>query len=165
MNKMIEVGKVVNTRGLKGELKVVPYTDYPEFFEEIYGVYDKCEKYYEIEYVKYIKNTVILKLDGVDDANSADNMRGVMLYVERDDIGTLPPGVYLIADIIGLEVHDENKSYGFVTDVIQTGSNDVYVVEKEGEKPLLIPALKNVILETDIENKFIRVKLPEGLIE
>lgn len=165
MNDMIEVGQIVNTRGLKGEVKVVPYTDYPEFFEEISGVETDDGKYREIEDVKYIKGSVILKLKGTDSVEEAEKMRRRMLYVSREEIGELPQGVYLIADIIGLEVHDDKKSYGHVIDVIQTGSNDVYVVEKDGEKPLLIPALKSVILETNIDDKFILVKLPEGLID
>lgn len=163
--KMIDVGQIVNTHGLRGEVRVIPRTDYPEFFEEISGVYTADGTYLKITGIKYHKGFVILKLRGVNTIEEAELLRTQVLFVNRSIFDSLPEGTYLIADIIGLEVKDEKTSYGKVTDVFQTGSNDVYTVEKPGHDPIYIPALKSVILETNIEEGYIKVDLPEGLLD
>lgn len=162
---MIDVGQIVNTHGLRGEVKVNPRTDYPEFFEEINGVYKKDGTYLKITGIKYHKNTVILKFKGVNTVEEAEALRSEVVYVPRDFFDDLPKGTYLIADIIGLEVREGDIVYGNITDCLQTGSNDVYVVEKNGSAPLLIPALRDVIEEVNIEEKYMTVKLPEGLLD
>lgn len=163
--ELIDVAQIVNTHGLRGEIKIYPRTDYPEFFEEISGVYLEDNSYYKITSVKYHKNMVILKLKGINTVDEAEALRNKVLYVPRSVFDDLPEGTYLIADIIGLEVFEEETNYGKITDCIQTGSNDVYIVEKEDEKPLLIPALKNVIEEINISEGYMKVKLPEGLLD
>lgn len=163
--ELIDVAQVVNTHGLRGEIKIYPRTDYPEFFEEISGVYLDDHTYFKITGVKYHKNTVILKLKGINTVEEAENLRSKVLYVPKSVFDDLPEGTYLIADIIGLEVYELDVSLGKITDCIQTGSNDVYVVEKENAKPLLIPALKNVIEEINIDENYMKVKLPEGLTD
>lgn len=165
MEKLIDVGQIVNTHGLKGEVKVAPRTDYMEFFEDISGVYTNDGTYYKITSVKYHKASVILKLRGINSVEEADAMRQKELYVPKSIFDDLPEGTYLIADITGLEVRDENTVYGNVTDVFQTGSNDVYTVEKKGSDPIYLPALKSVILETNIDEGYILVKIPEGLLD
>ena len=95
----------------------------------------------------------------------ADRMRQKVLYVDRAIFDSLPEGTYLVADIIGLEVKDANQSYGFITDVFQTGSNDVYTVETKGSSPIYVPALKSVIKEINIAEKYMLVELPEGLLD
>lgn len=165
MENMIDVGQIVNTHGLRGEVKVSARTDYPEFFEEISGVYTADGTYYKINGVKYHKMSVILKLKGINTIDEADAMRQKVLYVPKEIFDDLPDGTYLVADIIGLELKDENLSYGKVTDVFQTGSNDVYTVESKGRQPIYVPALKSVIKEVNIEEGYILVELPEGLLD
>lgn len=163
--ELIDVAQVTNTHGLKGEIKVFPRTDYPEFFEEIPGVYLDDGTYFKITGVKYHKNMVILKLKSINSIEEAKALREKVLYVPKSTFDDLPEGTYLIADIIGLEVIEGDTHYGKITDCIATGSNDVYIVEKENEKPLLIPALKDVIEEVNIEQGYMKVKLPEGLLD
>lgn len=163
--ELIDVAEVTNTHGLRGEVKILPRTDYPEFFDEISGVYLEDNTYLKITGVKYHKNMVILKFKGINSVEEAESYRGKILYVPKSIFDDLPDGTYLIADIIGLEVIEGDISYGKVTDVFSTGSNDVYVVEKPNQKPILIPALKNVIEDVNINDGYIKVKLPEGLID
>lgn len=166
MENLIEIGKIVNVHGLKGEVKIVPWLDFPEMFEVFDSVWTddgKCEL--TVRSVKYQKSNIIAGFEEVTDANGAQLLKNKTLYVPREYFDDLPEGTYLIADIIGLKVVDDTTEYGVITDVIQTGSNDVYVVEREGDKPLLIPALKDVILDTDIEGGVITVKLPDGLLD
>lgn len=166
MKDMIEIGKIVNVHGLKGEVKIVPWLDFPEMFEVFDTVYtDEGKRALSVRSVKYQKANIIAGFEEVTDANSAQLLRNKTLYVPRELFDDLPEGTYLIADIIGLKVVDDTTEYGVITDVIQTGSNDVYVVEREGDKPLLVPALKDVILDTDLESGVITVKLPEGLLD
>ncbi len=163
--KMIDVGMVTNTHGLRGEVKVMPRTDYPEFFEEISGVYLDDGTYLKITGIKYQKNMVILKFRGINTVEEADAMRQKVLYVNKSVFDDLPEGTFLIADIIDLDVFEGEAYLGKITDCLKTGSNDVYVVENNDEKPLLIPALKTVIEEVDIDKGIMRVKLPEGLLD
>jgi len=165
MENLIDVGQIVNTHGLRGEIKVTPRTDYVEFFEEIDGVYTQDGTWYEIKSVKYHKGSAILKLDGINSIEEADKMRQKVLYVEKSLFDSLPEGTYLVADIIGLEVKDENFSYGHITDVFQTGSNDVYTVEKKGSEPIYLPALKTVIKEVNLADGYMLVEIPEGLLD
>ncbi len=162
---LIDVAEIVNTHGLRGEVKLYPRTDYPEFFEEISGVYMEDGTYLKITGIKYHKNTVIAKFKGINSIEEAEKLRSKLLYVPRELFDDLPEGTYLIADIIGLEVFEGDISYGKITDCIQTGSNDVYIVENGAGKPLLIPALKNVIEEINLEKGCMKVKLPEGLLD
>ena len=164
-NELIDVAQITNTHGLRGEVKIMPRTDYPEFFEEISGVYLEDNSYLKITGIKYQKNMVILKFKGINSVEEAETLRNKILYVQKTIFDDLPDGTYLIADIIGLEVLEGDISYGKITDVFSTGSNDVYVVDKPGHKQLLIPALKNVIEDININEGYMKVKLPEGLID
>lgn len=166
---MLEVGKIVNTHGLRGEVKVVPWTDYPEVFEEISSVFisrrDETREY-KIKSVKYQKNNVILKLSGIDTIDEAEKLRGVILTTERSQLGELPEGTYYIADLIGLAVYDESETLlGTISDVLQTGSNDVYVVKRDAGRDLLIPVIDGVVLAVDIDGGRVRVHLMEGLTD
>lgn len=165
MDNMIEVGIVVNTHGLRGEVKIVPWLDFPEMFEIVDVAYTKNNETLTVENIRYQKSNVIVKFKEISSIEKAERLKNQVIYVDREVFDDLPEGTYLIADIIGLSVTDGQTDYGKVTDVIQTGSNDVYVVEKEGAKQLLIPALKDVILDTDLENGVITVKLPDGLLD
>ena len=166
---LLEVGKIVNTHGLRGEVKVVPWTDYPEVFEDIATVYRKTKENYEkltIRGIKYQKGNIILRFAEITDINEAEKNKNQVLYAERDDLGELPEGVYYIADLIGLTViTDEGEEIGEIVDVINTGANDIYDIKREGRKNLLLPVIPDVVLKVDIENKRVTVHMMEGLDE
>ena len=164
-NKYIDVGQIVNTHGLRGEVKVNPRTDAPEVFEIFEKLYTEDGMEYKVKGVRYQKNCVLLKLSDVDDMNAAERMRNKVLYADRKIFDDLPEGVYLVADIIGLEVKDENTTYGKIADVITTGSNDVYEVKPPVGKSIFIPALKDVIKEINIESGYMLIDMPKGLLD
>ena len=165
MGKYIEVGQIVNTHGLKGEVKVNPWTDAPEVFEAFDEVYLADGTEYKIENVRYQKNCALLKLSGVDVIEKAERLKNKILMAKREIFDALPEDTYLVADIKGLIVKDKDVVYGTVDDVITTGSNDVYIVKAECRKDILIPAIKDVILEINVKEGYILVNMPKGLID
>lgn len=164
---LLEVGKIVNTHGLKGEVKVVPWTDSPEVFEDIEYVYVKKKTEYErldIAGLKYQKNNLIVRFSQFNHINDAEFYKNQVIYAERDMLGELPEGVYYIADLIGSDiVTEDGEKIGVLSDVFNTGSNDIYEVKREGKKNLLLPVIDEVVLNIDIENKRITVKMLDGL--
>lgn len=163
-----EVGQIVNTFGIKGVLKVKPFTDDIKRFEELKTVYickkDKLQKV-EIEEVKYHKDMVLLKVKGIDDLNEAEKYKGLFLKIDRADSKKLPEGTYFIADLIGLEVYtDEGTFLGKVDDIFNNGANDVYVIKDELGKQVLLPGTKEVLKLIDLDNEKIIVHLLKGLI-
>lgn len=168
MNKYLELGQIVNVKGLKGEVKVNSFTDDNTKFERIPKVFVKHKNdltEYEIEKVGYNKNQVIIKFKNIDTVEEAEKLRNSYIVVDRAIFGELPDGVYYIADLIGLDVFTESNEYlGKVDDIFSTGSNDVYVVKDELGKQTLLPAIGEVIKDVDIENKKMVVHLLEGLI-
>ena len=161
----LKIGKIVNTRGLKGEVKVVPWADYPEIFEEINFVYDKSENRYLIENVKYQKENVILKLEGIDSIECAQKLKNSILYVRKDTLPDLDSDTFFVADLIGLDVFDENDAFlGKISDVITAGGADVYIIKNDGAKDLLLPALKEVVNEINLDEGFVKVTVPDGLL-
>jgi 16S rRNA processing protein RimM len=167
MLEYLNIGQIVNTHGINGDVKVYPLTDDVKRFSKLKEAYIESKgemTKYMVESVKYQKNMVILKLKGVDTMNEAEKLRQLYLKVGRWDAVKLPKDTFFICDIVDSEVFDiEGKLLGKLTDVLETGSNDVYVVKTEG-KDLLIPALKSVVKEIDLQSKKIVVELPEGLI-
>ncbi len=168
MEEYFEIGQIVNTSGLKGVIKVKPFTDdITKFnnFKTIYISIKKELKEFKIEQVRFSKNMVFLKLEGIDTIEEAENYRNLYLKIKRDKDEELEEGSYYIVDIIGCKVFtDEQKELGKVDDVFSTGSNDVYVVKDGVGKQILLPAIKEVIKNIDIENKTITVHLLEGLV-
>ena len=168
MEEYLEIGQIVNTNGLKGLLKVKPFTDDITRFEILETVYIDIKGKlveYKIEDVKYVKNMVLLKLEGIDDINEAEKFRNFYLKISRQDAAPLSENSYYIVDLIGCEVvTEEGENLGIVDDVFPTGSNDVYVVKNELGKQILLPAIGEVVKEVDIPNKKITVKLMEGLL-
>jgi len=165
--KMMEIGKIVNTHGIRGEVKVAPWCDDPYMFCEISYFYADGVKY-EILRARVHKNSVIVELDGVSGIDAAQAMRNKIITFERGALGELDDGVYYISDLLGLSVFtDDGQTLGEIDDVIKTGSNDVYVLKSKPQppQPVLIPALKNVILSVDIEERRMVVRLPEGLLD
>ena len=168
MEEYFEIGQIVNTSGLKGEIKVKPFTDdITKFnnFKTIYISIKKELKEFEIEHVRFSKNMVFLKLKGIDTVEDAENYRNLYIKRKRDKDEKLEEDTYYIVDLLGCKVYtDEQKELGEVVDVFSTGSNDVYVVKDELGKQVLLPAIKDVIKNVDIENRTIIVHLLEGLI-
>lgn len=163
--KYIDVGQIVNTHGLRGEVKVNPRTDAPEVFEIFETLYTEDGKAYEVKGVRYQKSCVLLKLQGVDDMTAAERMKNKVLYAERELFEDLPEDTYLVADIVGLEVKDENTVYGKVEDVITTGSNDVYAVKPPVGRSIYIPAIKDVVKEINVKEGYILIEMPKGLLD
>lgn len=167
MNKYLELGQIVNVKGLKGEVKVNSFTDDNTKFERIPKVFIKRKETlteYEIEKVGYNKNQVIIKFKSIDTVEEAEKLRNSYIVVDREIFGALPEGVYYIADLIGLDVFTEANEYlGKVDDIFSTGSNDVYVVKDELGKQKLLPGIDEVIKVIDIEAGKIIVNLIEGL--
>ena len=161
----LEIGKIVNTHGLRGDVKVVPWSDYPEIFEEIDFVYlDKNTKL-QIKNVKYQKNNVILKLDTINSIEQAEKLKEKVLLVDKDDIEILDEDTYFVADLIGLSVYENDEKLGVLSDVIPVAGADVYVIKREKGKDILIPAIKENIKEINISEKYIKVKIPDGLFD
>ncbi len=169
MIEYLEIGKVANTHGVKGEIKVMPLTDDVQRFERLKWVYlekgDRLLKY-TIQGVKYSKGMVILKLAEINDMAAAEEIKGLFLKVDRDNAVKLEEGSFFICDILDSRVFDEQgKLLGNLKEVLRTGSNDVYVVKDENNREILIPALKSVVREVSLENKRLTVSLPEGLVD
>lgn len=167
MLEYISIGQIVNTYGVKGELKVYPLTDNIRRFDKLKIVYieeNHVLNKYEIQHIKYLNNMAIVKLNKVEDIESAEKFRNKYIKVHRNDAVKLPENSYFVCDIIGADVFNlDGELLGKVYDVIETGSNDVFVVKTE-DKEILVPALKAVFKEIDIIKGRIVVQLPEGLI-
>lgn len=169
MVEYFDVGIIVNTHGVKGEVKVMPLTDDPQRFEILKWVYldtPQGLKKVNITGVKYLKGMVLMKLQGIENMNAAELLKNTVLKVDRSNAVKLPEDSYFICDLISSEVYDiDGTLLGALADIIKTGSNDVYVVKSPGKNDLLIPALKSVVTQISIKDKKITVKLPEGLVE
>lgn len=168
MESLMEIGQIVNTYGIKGFVKVVPFTDNINRFEDLKTVYVETKKgleNFEIEEVKYYKNTVLLKLKGIDDINIAEKYRNCYLKISRENAVKLPEDTYFIIDLLDMKVYTEEDIYlGNIIDVYPTGSNDIYVIKNEEGKQVLLPAIGEVIKTVDIQNKKMVVHLLDGLI-
>lgn len=168
MKEYFEIGQIVNTSGLKGILKIKPFTDDIKKFSNLKTIYIKTKSgltEFKIEQVRYVKNMVMLKLAGIDTVEEAEKYRNLYIKILRDQEEELEEGSYYVVDILGCKVKtDANQELGKIVDVFQTGSNDVYVVKDEQGKQILLPAIKQVIKNVDIKNKIITVHLLEGLV-
>ena len=168
MTKYLEISQIVNTFGIKGMVKIKPFTDDINRFDKLKKVYIKnkeSKKEYQIQEVKYHKNMVLMKLEGIDTPEQADLLRQSYLLVDRADEEPLEEGVYYIVDLLGLEVYtDENKLLGKVEDIFNTGSNDIYVIKDEMGKQILLPGIPEVLKNVDLEKGRITVHLIPGLI-
>lgn len=156
MSKKFEIGKIVNTFGIKGEIKIYPYVDYIMDLKFFYVDDNKME----IERCRTQKNLVIVKIKGIDDINVVEKLKGKIASVFEEDLPSLPEGTYYIKDLIGLDViTDDGRELGKLDDVIQTGANDVYNVNG-----ILLPVIDEVVKKIDLENHKIVVHLIDGLI-
>ncbi len=167
--ELISIGKISGTYGYEGVVKVVPLTDFPERFNNIRHI--KINRHgniedFTVEKVKPYNNMLLLKFDGIRSKEEAGAYRGALLMVEEDDIYPLPEGYYYYFQLIGMQVYDTERGLlGQLKEIIATGANDVYVVRGEKYGEILIPAIKEVILDVDTAQNKMQVKLLPGLIE
>ena len=169
MEDLLQVGVITATHGIRGEVKVFPTTDDPKRFKKLKScILDtgREKKELEVESCKFFKQFVILKFKGIDNINDIERYKQCGLYVTRENAVRLRRGEYFISDMIGSKViTEEEKELGTLKDVLRTGANDVYVVETEEGKEILLPAIKQCILNVDIEQQLITVHIMEGLLD
>ena len=167
MEDRFQVGVITSTHGIKGEVKVFPTTDNVKRFKknmEIILDTGKENINLTVESVKFFKQFVILKFKGIDNINDIEKYKTKSLYVTRENAVRLRKDEYFIADLLGVDVWEDNgDKLGILKDVIETGANDVYVITLEDGKELLIPAIKECILDVDIENRKMTVHVMDGL--
>lgn len=164
----LAVGKVVNTHGIKGEIKVMPITSDISRFDYLLFVtasYEGVLKEFRVSGCRIHKGFVLMSLKGIETMDDAEKLKGQELLVQRKHAIELEEDEFFICDMIGIDVYEEDKLLGQLTDVLETGSNDVYIVHDNNKKEILIPALKSVVESVDIKGKRMQVKLPEGLID
>lgn len=163
----IEIGKIVGTHGIRGELRVNPWCDSPEFFKNFSTLYfDKQGKESaKISSVRPHGNIVLLKLDEVTTVEMASSLRGKTLYIKRSD-AKLEEGRYFVQELIGCQVKDANKDkvYGTISDVSATGANDVWHIKNQG-KEYLIPAIPDVVVSINIEDEVVEINPLRGLFD
>lgn len=169
MEQLLRVGVISSTHGVRGEVKVYPTTDDPNRFKKLKRiVLDTGREHLELEIsgVKFFKNQVILKFQGIDNMNDIEKYKGKDLLVHREDAVKLEENENYVADLIDLKViTDDGKVLGTLTEVMETGANDVYVIETEEGKELLIPAIRDCILDVNLEEKVMTVHVLPGLFD
>ena len=169
MEQLLRVGVISSTHGVRGEVKVYPTTDDVNRFKKLKKVVlDTGREYMDLEIstVKFFKNQVILKFKGIDNINDIEKYKGKDLLVHREDAVTLEENENYVADLIDLKVvTDEGQVLGYLTEVMETGANDVYVVETEDGKELLLPAIRECILDVDLDEEIMTVHILPGLFD
>lgn len=169
MEDLLKVGVITSTHGIRGEVKVFPTTDDPARFKRLKEVIMETGREQitlQIEGVKFFKQFVILKFRGMDSIEAVEKYRQNSLFVTRQNAVRLSRDEYFIADLIGLKVIDEeDRQVGTLLDVIETGANDVYVIDMTDGRELLLPAIKQCVLKVDVEEGWIRIHILEGLLD
>lgn len=161
----IKIGKIVNAVGLKGEVKVFNYSDSEEVYERTPEIY-AGDKLLQVQNVRMQKNMVILKLSGIDDRNAAEAAKGTELFITEADLPELPEGQFYIRDLIGMEVEEQGGSFhGVVTDVLQNTAQDIFEVERDDGKKVLIPKVDAFVQKIDGKERLITVTLIDGLTD
>lgn len=168
MENYLRVGVITSTHGIKGEVKVYPTTEDPQRFRQLEQVILDTGKELiplDIEEVKFFKQMVILKFRGIDNINDVQKYRNMDLLVTRENAIKLEEGEYFICDLINCEVFTESgERLGILTEVMTNAANDVYVVQMDNGKEVLLPAINDCILNIDVENKKVIVHLMKGLL-
>lgn len=165
MKDLLSAGKIVNTHALKGEVRIYPYCDSAEFLCEFDRLFiDGCEK--AIASARVHKGQALIKFEGVENVNQAELLVGSIVYIDKNDI-ELEEGRYFVEDIKGMSVrdYDTDEIYGTVTNVIETGANDVYEIKSPGGKTYLIPKIDDVVKNIDLESKTILITPMKGLFD
>ena len=171
MEQFFHIGTITSPHGVRGDVKVFPTTDDPERFLDLEKVIlrkrgrEAGQEIHEISQVRFLKNLVVLHLDGIGDRNAAEGYRQWELYVPREEAVPLEEDEYYIADLVGMEVYREEGRLGVLREVMQTGANDVYVVDSPEFGEILIPAIKTCIRKADPAGGRMDVRLLPGLID
>ncbi len=169
MDDLLQVGAITQTHGLRGEVKVFPTTDDVKRFKKLKEVIldtGKEKMALEIENVRFFKQFAILKFKGFDNINDIERYKGKSLYVTRENAVKLRKDEYFIADLMGVKIYDEQDAYmGVLKDVIVTSANDVYEIALEDGRTLLLPAIKQCVLDVDIEQRRMKVHVLDGLLD
>ncbi len=167
MEQFLQVGVISSTHGIRGEVKVFPTTDDPARFKKLKIVLLDTGKELtelEVQSVKFFKQFVILKFRGIDNINDIEIYKGKSLLVPREDAVELEENEYYIADLIGMEVVTDEGEFGILRDVMETGANEVYIIDSKEHGKVLIPAIRDCILDVDVENRRMKIRLMDGLI-
>ncbi len=167
MKEFLECGKIVTTHGVRGELKVEPWCDTPDYLKHFKTLYLKGGTVpLTVKQVRVQKNMVLLKVQGIDTMDAANALRGQILFMRREE-APLDEGDYFIQDLIGLTVRDAdtNQEYGKLTDVLQTGANDVYELTDQTGKEYLIPAIGEVVISVDLQREEMLIRPLKGLFD
>ena len=168
MEKQLQVGVISSTHGVRGEVKVFPTTDDVTRFRQLKKVYLDTGREMlplEIQNVKFFKQFAILKFKGIDNINDIEKYRGKSLMIDREDAVDLDEDEYFIADMIGMKVYTEDGSeFGTLKDVMETGANDVYTIDSLEHGEVLIPAIRECILDVDMDEERMTIHLMEGLV-
>ena len=166
MDKLVKIGKIAKPHGVRGTLKVLPLTDDKTRYNKLRKIYIQTRhgiKEFDILAVRYQDKFVLLDLVGIETMTEAEGYIGNYIAIEKKDRMPLDENTYYIEDLIGLNVYEKDTYLGKLTDVMQPGSNDVYIITLEDGKEILLPAIKSVILEVNIELGLMKVNVPEGL--
>lgn len=167
MEQFLQVGVITSTHGIRGEVKVFPTTDDAARFKKLKKVLldtGKERLELEIQSVKFFKQFVIVKFKGIDNINDIERYKGKSLLVPRENAVPLKKDEYYIGDLIGMEVFTEEGLFGVLKDVMETGANEVYIVDSDEHGEVLIPAIRQCILDVDVEGKRMKIRLMDGLI-
>ena len=168
MEKLLQVGVISSTHGVRGEVKVFPTTDDVRRFKKLKEVIldtGREQLHLEVESVKFFKQFAILKFKGIDNINDIEKYKGKSLLVDRKHAVRLQKDEYFIADMIGLSVFTEDgEKFGELKDVLETGANDVYIIDSLQHGEVLVPAIKQCILDVNIEEGYMKIHLLEGLV-
>ncbi len=165
--KLVRIGKIVNTQGLKGDMRIYPSTDYRERFEELEYLYleGKGKEKFIITKVRYKKNLVIIKFEGFDHINDVEKLKNLEVYTEKLEQEQLEEDRFYVEDLIGIKIYDEKKGYiGVLKDIIQNPAHDIYLVKLESGKEVMIPCVSEFIKETDTKKGEMKVSLIDGLL-
>ena len=167
MEQFLRAGLISSTHGIRGEVKVFPTTDDAARFKEIRKVFldtgrERLEL--EIQSVRFFKQFVIVKFKGIDNINDIEKYKGCSLYISREEAAELDEDEYYIGDLIGMAVFTEEGHFGVLRDVMETGANEVYIIDSDGHGEVLIPAIRQCVLDVDVEQNRMTIRLMDGLI-
>ena len=165
----LELGQIVGTHGIKGEIRVNPWCDSPDFAKGFRTVYSdsKGTQPVKVTACRSHGNIILMKLENINSINDAEKLKNRMLYIKRDD-ANLPEGTWFIEELIGCEVFDADdgaKLYGRITDVSPTGANDVWHITDGNNNEYLIPSIKEVVIEVNVEENFVKIRPMKGIFD
>lgn len=167
MEQFLQVGVISSTHGIRGEVKVFPTTDDPMRFKKLKKVLldtGKSRLDLEVQSVKFFKQFVIVKFKGIDNINDIEKYKGSSILVSRENAVKLEENEYYIADLIGMDVYEGEEHFGVLKDVMETGANEVYMIESDHHGEVLVPAIRQCIDQVDVEGRKMKIHLLDGLL-